>query len=47
MADSERGEAIARRLDAGACFVNAPVASDGRIPFGGTKVSGLGRELAS
>ncbi|MCP8688456.1 NAD-dependent succinate-semialdehyde dehydrogenase [Marinobacterium sedimentorum] len=46
-ADNERGEAIARRLEAGACFVNAPVASDVRMPFGGTKASGLGRELAS
>lgn len=46
-ADSERGEAIARRLEAGACFVNAQVASDVRMPFGGTKASGLGRELAS
>ncbi|MFC6671051.1 NAD-dependent succinate-semialdehyde dehydrogenase [Marinobacterium aestuariivivens] len=46
-ADIERGEAIARRIEAGACFVNAPVVSDLRMPFGGTKASGLGRELAS
>jgi len=45
--DIEKGEALARQIDAGACFVNAPVASDLRMPFGGTKASGLGRELAS
>jgi succinate-semialdehyde dehydrogenase/glutarate-semialdehyde dehydrogenase len=44
--DSARGEAFARRMDAGACFVNAIVRSDVRLPFGGTKASGYGRELA-
>jgi succinate-semialdehyde dehydrogenase/glutarate-semialdehyde dehydrogenase len=45
-ADAERGIAVARRIRSGAVFVNAVVASDVRMPFGGIRASGHGRELA-
>jgi len=44
--DAERGERFARQMESGATFVNGMVKSDPRLPFGGIKASGYGRELS-
>jgi succinate-semialdehyde dehydrogenase/glutarate-semialdehyde dehydrogenase len=44
--DVDTAIAVGKRVMSGACFVNSLVASDARMPFGGTKRSGYGRELA-
>jgi succinate-semialdehyde dehydrogenase / glutarate-semialdehyde dehydrogenase len=44
--DTAKGEQLAARIESGAVFVNGLVKSDPRLPFGGVKISGYGRELS-
>lgn len=44
--DLARAKTLARDIEAGSVFVNGMVASDARLPFGGIKKSGYGRELS-
>jgi succinate-semialdehyde dehydrogenase/glutarate-semialdehyde dehydrogenase len=44
--DMDKADRLARKIQAGSVFVNGLMRSDARVPFGGIKTSGFGRELS-
>lgn len=44
--DIERGKRVADQIDSGMLFINHPTWTQADLPFGGTKISGFGRELS-
>jgi succinate-semialdehyde dehydrogenase/glutarate-semialdehyde dehydrogenase len=45
--DIERAKKMAHQIDSGMVFINQPTKSNEKLPFGGTKRSGYGRELSA